>query len=923
MARSIPRSSVQPSRASAVFSTSRTPTSLGVRGNRQLDETLSSRTPNAPSDHSKRVTESNRNGKRKVVLNLLSDEDEDEDASPRQHPSAFASQRPKKLHRMPPLATAVSQGNHAAFHSAGTGVYESALRFSQPGGLEWRPFPIDPRVTFARGQAHSQGYQPQTPTFLLHSQLPPHLAHAAWLASMEAHFGRAPQTQQNPTKGVQAFAHGVDTHMARQLSPGKFVELPQDQPTPIARMRPSFHPAEQAFARVDPSGQHRFPALSALARASASPPSGPTRRTMAPERNPFARPHHDVNTLSQAQRGQRTVGGVPFVTVGPSAPYQPTHDMLFYARATANTNSTRAQAGREYTTSDPRSSSNVTTGVQASFKTKQEVDKEFAGTKRSAESRQNGARKSNANFDESHFDGNSALSSSSRVEKRKLENLTTCGSRLEIWKPYLTHSQNGSASTSQETKTQSQGQTSAAPFCPAGNVPEATGVSVQSQQVVEPNFDAMAMAQRQDRPATTFLGMEGTHQIGPGSADQQERTAHSPERNDPTKSAIGVGKEQRIEERVHIPVVLSEDEVDHDGEISFEYAEDDSNSDDESSPANSHGKLRASTSGNKNSNTDIVSNQPSRVATLQSSTRALGLFQPPKDPSVPMGRDSFSRMPIEVRRRIYRELLKAKNSITVLKGWSQVYRRQQLDLHASILGVSKGHNLDANAVLYGENMFRYILRDDGKMVEFEASKKKDERTLPLKKQIDNLRHLMLEVEPNRMDLFTGIALYNAIEILVEKKATKLSRLIIDLSPRFQNGVQDKEGTTKDWVSQTVWFTRAQGMTNMLKQLKVHVTFFDIHLEENKYCKATSLRSIIDLRPEISDNEVSLELRKHDNHLKSTMSLEARRVLARKRVKSRLEEEGYKKLDMMDTLLEQAVLIGAPYMLRRGWFKELE
>lgn len=345
----------------------------------------------------------------------------------------------------------------------------------------------------------------------------------------------------------------------------------------------------------------------------------------------------------------------------------------------------------------------------------------------------------------------------------------------------------------------------------------------------------------------------------------------------------------------------------------YEYTEDFSDGNEEYSPTRRQVEQRARARGYKRPKTEPVSNTPSRIVTLL-------------NPSVPMGKDYFTPLPDEIRQRIYRELLKANDCIKVLNGWSQVYRRQQLELHTSILGVNKKHNADANAVLYGENVFRYLLRDEANMVEFEVGKqKKDERTLPLRKQIDNFRYLELEVEPNRIDMEASLAFYAALEILDKIKATKLIRLTIDLSPRLQKGVQGQKGAkdVKDWISQRVWFTKSQGVTNMLKKLKAHFVYFDIHLEENNHSKATNLRTVVDLRPDIGDNKVSAELSTHSEYLKRTMSIEARRALARERIDERLEAEAYKKLDMMSTRLEQAVLKGAPHMVHRGWFKEFQ
>ncbi|KAJ4389186.1 hypothetical protein N0V93_006649 [Gnomoniopsis smithogilvyi] len=830
MVRSTSKKPMQPDHAPAARSAAPSPPSHALSGNEKLGGHTSSMTPtpnrprgfrlsplacgspNAPSGTSGRVTESIRNGKRHVEINLVSDDDDDEDddASPSQYANHFVAQRSDKSLRMAPSGTgAPSPSTQAAFDSTETSTHKSASHLSQPVALEKRRFTTAPQVTFAH--------------------------------------------------------------------------------------------AQNLIQRCPPQRNHAQPAVARTSEPSAAEATHPT---MALGSSPSARSRPNINMSWKAQRGSEIAGEGSLVTDGASASNQAAFEKLFRPRTAAKVGSTCTKAGAEGITGNMDFASNVVTGVQLPLKTQQEPKKDSAGTKRRSPSFSGGAHKSEHELDELTFDGSDTLTNCSRLQKQKHgHNSDRPGD-----------SQNSSPSSYQGAENPYRSQLAAESLSPDNAAPKATGTSILGPQAIRSNIDVVSAPQGQKRPAIIsprmVVDLNKTCQTAPRTAvhsalHHQNQMTYNLGRDNSTKGSISRGEQQHAGRCAHIPVEQIEDDVndvDDEGDEHFEYPDVDYHGDDEYSPSKRQSKLRAWNKGQKKLNTET----------------------PSKDPSVPMGKDIFSRMPAEVCRRIYRELLKAKNSIAVLNGWSQVYRRQQLNLHASILGVSKKHNANANTVLYGDNVFRYILRDDARMVEFEAGKKKkNERTLPLRKQINNFRYLELEVEPNRIDMVAGMAFYAALEILVENKANRLFRLTIDLSPRLQQGIEGKKGLTKIWVSQRVWFTKAQGITDMLKQLKAHFVFFDVHLAENNYSNATSLRAIVDMRPEISDIEVSEELRKHNDRIRMTMSLEARRALARERIVERLEAEAYRKLDVMNTRLEQAVLKGAPHMVHRGWFEEFK
>ncbi|KAK2679337.1 hypothetical protein RAB80_004518 [Fusarium oxysporum f. sp. vasinfectum] len=72
---------------------------------------------------------------------------------------------------------------------------------------------------------------------------------------------------------------------------------------------------------------------------------------------------------------------------------------------------------------------------------------------------------------------------------------------------------------------------------------------------------------------------------------------------------------------------------------------------------------------------------------------------------------SFMGLPAEVREQIYRGLLVSRKPIPVYSSWRRVYQREKPGLDISILMVSKKVFVEARGVMYGENIFLYLLRD--------------------------------------------------------------------------------------------------------------------------------------------------------------------------------------------------------------------
>ncbi|RBR14075.1 hypothetical protein FVER53590_08000 [Fusarium verticillioides] len=72
---------------------------------------------------------------------------------------------------------------------------------------------------------------------------------------------------------------------------------------------------------------------------------------------------------------------------------------------------------------------------------------------------------------------------------------------------------------------------------------------------------------------------------------------------------------------------------------------------------------------------------------------------------------SFMGLPAEVREQIHRGLLLSDNPILVYDSWRRVYQRKNPGLDISILMVCKKVFVEARGVMYGENIFLYLLRD--------------------------------------------------------------------------------------------------------------------------------------------------------------------------------------------------------------------
>ncbi|KAK1966621.1 hypothetical protein LY78DRAFT_657081 [Colletotrichum sublineola] len=181
------------------------------------------------------------------------------------------------------------------------------------------------------------------------------------------------------------------------------------------------------------------------------------------------------------------------------------------------------------------------------------------------------------------------------------------------------------------------------------------------------------------------------------------------------------------------------------------------------------------------------------------------------------------RLPVEIRQKIYREILVAKDPIRVRQGWSAVYPRNRPMVETSILRACRQVRNEAVDVLYGENTFLYLLRETAKspatnilgeneivvqhplmvdepLSEYEGNSEDEydeddllpaaQSTQDPEVEIDicryghKFRNLMIVAEPNRFDKGYLLSMANAIGIFRNLKPlrARVHTITIEITP---------------------------------------------------------------------------------------------------------------------------------------------
>lgn len=324
--------------------------------------------------------------------------------------------------------------------------------------------------------------------------------------------------------------------------------------------------------------------------------------------------------------------------------------------------------------------------------------------------------------------------------------------------------------------------------------------------------------------------------------------------------------------------------------------------------------------------------KPSKIVSL----RYVPANLPPKlrrimvmgtDPSEPVGIKCFLlgrvlrsqgvgyiELPPEVRRTIYRLLLVAEKPIEVLRGWSEVRRRQDLELHPALFRACRQMHDEATEVLYSENSFTYALRDDAKMVSLKEGESW-RLVMPLNRYIHHFRNLKLVLQRSgtEKEEYTK-AIYRAIWNLNYMGVNKLKKLTIVIRPHIE--------TDDNQVSMAAYFQSNNDVIRMLKGLRTDFIQIDVHLPATNSETAKSIRSIIDKRIEVDGVDI---LRQMDKQTEEEMELgkKERRRLAEAQLVKKSKEAINDQLHRLSTRIQNACTKGAAWVLQRGWFIEFE
>lgn len=206
--------------------------------------------------------------------------------------------------------------------------------------------------------------------------------------------------------------------------------------------------------------------------------------------------------------------------------------------------------------------------------------------------------------------------------------------------------------------------------------------------------------------------------------------------------------------------------------------------------------------------------------------------RPVQRPDIPMGFCFLINMPPEIMDMIFKDLLLAADPIQVLHGWAKLYQRQRSNLHPAILCTCEKISKQGIKFLYGQNVFRYMVRDRAQSGAFPMFS----QDINVEKYVPSFKKLELKIERSRTERAYCTSLANAIQLLITHRAD-LHTLVLDVSPVVEG----------DTLSTVGYFYQNGEIIQALKTLKTKFIVVRVSTPKTEKEPATSLCRKLDMR----------------------------------------------------------------------------
>ncbi|KAF3025811.1 hypothetical protein E8E14_014648 [Neopestalotiopsis sp. 37M] len=209
-----------------------------------------------------------------------------------------------------------------------------------------------------------------------------------------------------------------------------------------------------------------------------------------------------------------------------------------------------------------------------------------------------------------------------------------------------------------------------------------------------------------------------------------------------------------------------------------------------------------------------------------------------QDPQTALG--AFAKIPTEVRDMILSYLLVHYNDIRVLNNWSLVYERSRPNLHLSILRVCRIFHQQGIRILYGDNTFKYLVRDPSPLdpsTQLMLHHVYNSNHVPMDKHIHLVKKVKLVVEANRMHWYD---IREAVpRALIKFTPSQLHTVTIELPAQTREclHLDPDVGTTFDDVPVSHWFRGNSLVLKTLQQLNCQFIRVLALTYENEYFEA--------------------------------------------------------------------------------------